>query len=166
VKLTALALGEHPALNSRWEGEHIIEFRAVHMGIAVDTEAGLLVPVVRDAVESTLRQIAARTRDLLARARRRQLRAEEMQGGTFTISNLGPFGIDAFTPIIQYPQCAVLGIGRIRSEPVVRDDRVVPGERLTLSLTFDHRIVDGAPAARFLQSLGHLIENPAPRLMP
>jgi pyruvate dehydrogenase E2 component (dihydrolipoamide acetyltransferase) len=166
VKLTALALRERPALNSRWEGDRIIESRAVHIGMAVDTEAGLLVPVVRDAVELTLRQTASRTRELIARARRRELRAEEMQGGTFTISNLGPFGVDAFTPIIQYPQCAILGVGRIRPEPVVREERVVPGERLTLSLTFDHRLVDGAPAAQFLQALGRLIENPAPSLMP
>jgi pyruvate dehydrogenase E2 component (dihydrolipoamide acetyltransferase) len=166
VKLAAVALGEHPALNSRWEGEQIVLSRAVHMGIAVDTEAGLLVPVVRDAAGLTLRQIAVQTRDLIDRARRRKLRAEEMQGGTFTVSNLGPFGIDAFTPIIQHPQCAVLGVGRIRTEPVVREDRVVPGQRLTLSLTFDHRIVDGAPAGRFLQALGRLIESPAPALMP
>jgi pyruvate dehydrogenase E2 component (dihydrolipoamide acetyltransferase) len=166
VKLVAVALGEHPALNARWEDEQIMLSRAVHIGIAVDTEAGLLVPVVRDAGGLTLRQIAARTRDLIDRARERKLRAEEMQGGTFTISNLGPFGVDAFTPIIQHPQCAILGMGRIRPEPVVREHRVVPGQRLTLSLTFDHRIVDGAPAAQFLQTLGRLIENPAPALMP
>jgi pyruvate dehydrogenase E2 component (dihydrolipoamide acetyltransferase) len=166
VKLTALALREHAALNARLEEDKIIESREVHVGVAVDTEAGLLVPVVRDAAALTLRQIAAVTRDLIARARRRELKAEEMQGGTFTITNLGSYGIEAFTPIIQHPQCAILGVGRIRPEPVVRDDKVVPGTRLTLSLTFDHRIVDGAPAARFLQALGRLVENPAPSLMP
>jgi pyruvate dehydrogenase E2 component (dihydrolipoamide acetyltransferase) len=165
VKLAAIALREHPALNSRWEGEQIIQSRVVHVGIAVDTDVGLLVPVVRGAAERSLREIAAQTRDLITRARRRQLRAEEMNGGTFTITNLGAFGVEMFTPIIQHSQCAILGIGRIRSEPVVREDRVVPGERMTLSLTFDHRIVDGAPAARFLQALGRLIENPAPWLM-
>jgi pyruvate dehydrogenase E2 component (dihydrolipoamide acetyltransferase) len=166
VKLTALTLREHPALNSRLEGEHIVLSHEVHVGVAVDTEAGLLVPVVRDAGEQTLRQISARTRDLIARARRRELRAEEMEGGTFTITNLGAFGIEVFTPILQYPQCAILGIGRIRLEAVVRQDQVLPGKRLTLSLTFDHRIVDGAPAARFLQALSRAVENPAPLLMP
>jgi pyruvate dehydrogenase E2 component (dihydrolipoamide acetyltransferase) len=166
VKLAALALREHPALNARMEDERILESRVVHVGVAVDTEAGLLVPVLRDAADLTLRRIAAATRDLIGRARRRELKAEEMQGGTFTITNLGAFGVEAFTPIIQHPQCAILGVGRIRSEPVVREDTVVPGVRLTLSLTFDHRIVDGAPAARFLQALGRLVENPAPSLMP
>jgi pyruvate dehydrogenase E2 component (dihydrolipoamide acetyltransferase) len=166
VKLAALALREHPALNARMEDERILESGVVHVGVAVDTEVGLLVPVVRNAADLTLRQIAAVTRDLISRARRRELKTEEMQGGTFTITNLGAFGVEAFTPIIQHPQCAILGVGTIRPEPVVREDKVVAGVRLTLSLTFDHRIVDGAPAARFLQALGSLVENPAPSLMP
>jgi pyruvate dehydrogenase E2 component (dihydrolipoamide acetyltransferase) len=88
-----------------------------------------------------------------------------MQGGTFTITNLGAFGVDAFTPIINYPECAILGVGRIQKQPVVVDDQIVIRERMTLSLTFDHRIVDGAPAARFLQTLSRLIENPGPSLV-
>ena len=96
----------------------------------------------------------------------RRLRADEMQGGTFTITNLGPFGVETFTPIINLPECAVLGMGRIVREPVMVGDQVVARERMGLSLTFDHRIVDGAPAARFLQSLVRLIENPGPWLIP
>jgi pyruvate dehydrogenase E2 component (dihydrolipoamide acetyltransferase) len=166
VKLTATALQRHALLNARWDGEQIIVAEGVHIGIAVDAEAGLLVPVIRDVPRLGLREVAARARDLIERARQRRLRAEEMQGGTFTVTNLGAFGVEAFTPIINYPQCAVLGVGCIRREPVATtDDRVVVRERLTLSLTFDHRMVDGAPAARFLQELGGLIENPGPALV-
>ena len=122
IKLAALALQRHPMLNSRWDGERILIFRGIHVGLAVDTDAGLLVPVIRDVPGLSLRQVAARSRELIARARRRALRPEELQGGTFTITNLGSFGIDAFTPIINAPQCAVLGMGRIvpPSLPTIR----------------------------------------------
>jgi pyruvate dehydrogenase E2 component (dihydrolipoamide acetyltransferase) len=165
VKLTAAALQRHPNMNARWEKEQIVVLSPIRIGIAVDTDAGLLVPVLREVDQQTLIQIAAQSRALIERARQGKLRAEEMQGGTFTITNLGAFGIDAFTPIINYPECAILGVGRIERQPVVVEDQVVAGERLTLSLTFDHRAVDGAPAARFLQSLGKLIENPGPALL-
>jgi pyruvate dehydrogenase E2 component (dihydrolipoamide acetyltransferase) len=165
VKLTALALGKHPLLNSRWEGERIVTPEGVHVGIAVDTEAGLLVPVVRDVPALGLRQLAARTRDLAERARAGRLKAEELRGGTFTVTNLGAFGIDAFTPIINYPQCAILGVGCIGPRPAVAGGRVVARDQVTLSLTFDHRIADGAPAARFLQTLRAMIENPGPWLV-
>jgi pyruvate dehydrogenase E2 component (dihydrolipoamide acetyltransferase) len=165
VKLTAVALREHPLLNACWTGEEIVVSHACHIGIAVDTEAGLLVPVIRDVANLGLRQVAERSRDLAERARQRKLKAEEMQGGTFTITNLGAFGIDAFTPIINYPQGAVLGVGRIQRQPVVIGEEIKAREQVTLSLTFDHRIVDGAPAARFLQTLGRLIENPGPWLV-
>jgi pyruvate dehydrogenase E2 component (dihydrolipoamide acetyltransferase) len=165
VKLTAVALRAHSLLNSRWEGDHIAAASRVNMGIAVDTDAGLMVPVIQDAAALGLKEIAGRLRDLVERARARKLAAEEMKGGTFTITNLGAFGIDGFTPIINYPECAVLGVGRIRHEPTAVDDRVAIRAQLTLSLTFDHRIVDGAPAARFLQALGRLVENPGPWLL-
>jgi pyruvate dehydrogenase E2 component (dihydrolipoamide acetyltransferase) len=165
VKLTAVALAKHPLLNARWEGEQIVTPPDIHIGIAVDTDAGLLVPVVRDVPVLGLRQLSARTRDLATRARARQLVADELRGGTFTLTNLGAFDIDAFTPIINYPQCAILGIGRIERRPVVVGEQVVARDQVTLSLTFDHRIVDGAPAARFLQTLRSLIENPGPALM-
>ena len=165
VKLTALALREHPLLNARWEGDRIDVADGVHIGIAVDTEAGLLVPVIRGADGLGLRQVAERSRDLIGRARAGTLKAAEMQGGTFTITNLGGFGIEAFTPIINLPECAILGLGRIAREPALVGDRVEARERLTLSLTFDHRVVDGAPAARFLQDVGRRIENPGPWLL-
>lgn len=165
VKLTALALGDHPLLNARWAGDRIELADEAHVGIAVDTEAGLLVPVIRKAGVLGLRQVAERSRDLIARARAGTLAAAEMQGGTFTITNLGAFGIEAFTPIINLPECAILGLGRIAREPALAGDRVEGRERLTLSLTFDHRIVDGAPAARFLQDVGRKIENPGPWLL-
>ena len=165
VKLTALALRDHPMLHARWAGDRIELPEEPHIGIAVDTEAGLLVPVIRGAAGLGLGEIAGRSRDLIARARERKLLPGEMQGGTFTITNLGAFGIEAFTPIINPPECAILGVGRIARQPVMEGDRVVPRERMPLSLTFDHRVVDGAPAARFLRHLGRLIENPAPSLI-
>ena len=165
VKLTATALQSHPMLNSRWTDEQIVIPSEIHIAVAVDTEGGLLAPVIRNVPVLTLRQVAARSRDLAERARLRKLKTNEMQDGTFTVTNLGGFGIDAFTPIINYPQCAILGAGRIERRPVVVNDQIVPRDQITLSLTFDHRIVDGAPAARFLQTLARLIENPGPSLM-
>jgi pyruvate dehydrogenase E2 component (dihydrolipoamide acetyltransferase) len=165
VKLTALALRGHPALNARWEEDRVVHADGIHIGIAVDTEAGLLVPVVRDVPDLPLRQLAERTRDLVERARARRLRAEEMQCGTFTVSNLGAYGVDAFTPIINLPECAILGVGRIHARPAVVGGQVVPRDELTLSLTFDHRIVDGAPAARFLGTVRTYLENPAAWLL-
>ncbi|MBI2805673.1 MAG: 2-oxo acid dehydrogenase subunit E2 [Planctomycetes bacterium] len=159
VKLAASAIEKHPLLNSRWENDRVVASGGVHIGIAVDTEAGLLVPVLRDVSTLSLKDLAAQTRDLIERARQRKLSANEMQGGTFTVTSLGAFGIDAFTPIINYPECAILGIGRIRRCPVVVDDAIVIRDQVTLSLTFDHRIADGAPAARFLQTLSVLIEK-------
>ena len=166
VKLAASALQRHPMLNARWDGDEIIMSQDVHIGIAADTDAGLLVPVIADVPALSLRQLAARSRDLVDRARRGLLRASEMQGGTFTVTSLGAFGVDAFTPIINIPQCAILGVGRIRRRPAAVGHRVVPRDEVTLSLTFDHRIVDGAPAARFLQTLSQFVENPGPWLMP
>lgn len=166
IKLTASALMKHPLLNARWEGEQIVMQPDIHIGIAVDNEAGLLVPVVRDVPSLGIRQLSAQTRELARRARARLLTADEMRGGTFTVTNLGAFDIDAFTPIINYPQCAILGVGRIERRPAVVGEQIAAREQLTLSLTFDHRLVDGAPAARFLHTLRNLIHNPGPALMP
>jgi pyruvate dehydrogenase E2 component (dihydrolipoamide acetyltransferase) len=166
LKLTAMALKEHRLLNACWTAEGITLSEAIHIGIAVDTEAGLVVPVVRDVQTLSLRQIATRSRELIDLARGRKLTPEQMQGGTFTITNLGMYGIDAFTPIINLPQCAILGLGRIQREPAVQDDRIVPRDFMTLSLTFDHRVIDGGPAARFLDTVRQHIEQPGPRLVP
>jgi pyruvate dehydrogenase E2 component (dihydrolipoamide acetyltransferase) len=161
VKLAAVALQKHPPLAARWTDAGIVPAASIDIGIAVDAEAGLLVPVVRDVPALGLREIAARSRQLIERARKGELASRDM-GGCFTITNLGAFGIDAFTPIINPPECAVLGVGRIERRPVMDGDRVAGRSLMTLSLTFDHRIVDGAPAARFLQTLAKCVENPAP----
>jgi pyruvate dehydrogenase E2 component (dihydrolipoamide acetyltransferase) len=159
VLLSAHALAQHPVLNSRWEDDRIVTPDGIHIGIAVDTEFGLVVPVVRDVPSLNLTPLARQTRDLIERARQHKLSLAEMQGGTFTVTSLGSIGIDAFTPIINPPECAALGVGRIRRCPVVLDDQIVIRDQMTLSLTFDHRITDGAPGARFLQTLNNLIEN-------
>src|SRR5262249_26053647 len=128
--------------------------------------AGLFAPVVREVDRLSLREVAARTRELTAQARAGRLTAEDQRGGTFTVTNLGMFGVDSFTPILHLPQSAILGVGRTVREPAVVEDRIVPRDRITLSLTFDHRVVDGAPAARFLDTLRRCLEQPAPWLMP
>lgn len=161
VKLAGTALQRHPRVNSSWTDDGLLLNESVHIGIAVDTEAGLVVPVVRDVPNLGLRDVAARARELIERARQRRLTAADQAEGTFTITNLGMFGIEAFTPIVNLPQAAILGVGRIAAEPVVRGGQIVPGEVLTLSLTIDHRILDGAEAARFLAELAKGIENPA-----
>ncbi len=162
VKFVAAALQKHPLLASRWTDASLVPATRIDIGIAVDTDAGLLVPVVRNVPSLGLREVARQARELIDRARKGELAARDMQSGCFTITNLGAFGIDAFTPIINPPECAILGVGRIARRPVMDGDSVVGRELVTLSLTFDHRIVDGAPAARFLQTLAACIENPAP----
>ena len=160
AKLTAIALQEHPYLNARWQEKEIVLSQEVHIGIAVDTPDGLIVPVVRNVHEQSLRQIAEQSKALIEKAQARKLSADALQGGTFTITNLGMYNIDAFTPIINPPQCAILGIGRIVKKPVVVDDQIVVRQMVALSLTFDHRVVDGAPAARFLDAVRRLVEAP------
>jgi pyruvate dehydrogenase E2 component (dihydrolipoamide acetyltransferase) len=163
AKLVAEALKEHPTLNSRFDGDDIVQSEAVHVGIAVDTPRGLLVPVMRDVQSKSLRQIARDSAGAIERARTGALGSGEMSGGTFTITNLGMFEIDAFTPIINLPECAILGVGRIVPKPVVVDveaETVAIRHMLVLSLTFDHRLVDGGPAARFMQALKRAVEHP------
>jgi pyruvate dehydrogenase E2 component (dihydrolipoamide acetyltransferase) len=159
VKLAAIALELHPTLNALWDTDNLVPSTSIQIGIAVDTDAGLLVPVIRNVPRLCLREVASRSKALIDRARARKLSSDEMQGGTFTVTSLGAFGIDAFTPIINYPQCAVLGVGRIQRQPVAEGDNVVLRDIISLSLTFDHRALDGAPAARFLQTLRRLIEK-------
>ena len=168
VRLVALALVEHPALNASLVEDRIVEHAAVHIGIAVDTERGLLVPVVRDAEGRSVREIATEAARLIEAARTGTSRPEELTGGTFTVTNLGMYGIDAFTPIVTVPECAVLGLGRIVARPVVVDEAteaVAVRKMMALSLTFDHRLVDGAPAARFLQRVVGMVERPYSWLM-
>lgn len=163
AKIAAQALLEHPYMNARIEGEEIVQVGEVHVGIAVDTERGLIVPVVRDVQAKTLRQIARESAGLIEKTRNGTISYDDLRGATFTITNLGMFEIDAFTPIIDLPQCAILGVGQIVAKQVVVDaanERMAIRQRMVLSLTFDHRLVDGAQAARFLQRIKRLIENP------
>jgi pyruvate dehydrogenase E2 component (dihydrolipoamide acetyltransferase) len=165
TKLAARALAEHPALNQQWIDGRIEKPEAIHIAVAVDTSAGLLAPVIRDVPSLGVREIALSLADLSSRAESGRLLPAELTGGTFTISNLGAYGIDAFTPIINIPQCAILGLGGIEKRPAVVDDQIVARDKMVLSLTFDHRIVDGAPAAKFLATLREKIENPGPWLV-
>jgi pyruvate dehydrogenase E2 component (dihydrolipoamide acetyltransferase) len=163
ARLAAVALQEYPMLNARFEGDGIVQAATINLGIAVDTERGLLAPVVRDAQTKTVRQIAAETSRLIEATRAGRISAAELRGGTFTITNLGMYEIDAFTPIINLPECAILGVGRIVAKQVVVDaeaGQVAIRQMVFLSLTFDHRLVDGAPAARFLQQIKQYVEKP------
>ncbi len=160
VKLAAIALQKHPVLNSRWDGETLRTSPDIHIGIAIDTESGLRIPVIHDPSNLPLRDIARRSRELTERAHAAQLTADEMRGGTFTITDLGAFGIDTFTPTITEAECATLGLGRILRQPVASGDGVAFRDIITLSLTFDRRVCEDAPAARFLQTLVGLIESP------
>jgi pyruvate dehydrogenase E2 component (dihydrolipoamide acetyltransferase) len=161
VQTVAGLLGEHPLLNATLTEQGIVVPDAVHMGVAVALDDGLIVPVIRDAGRRPLAEIARDRAELAAKAQAGTLSLDEVEGGTFTISNLGSFGADAFTPIVNPPQCAILGVGRIVDKPVVVDGRVQVRPLLWLSLTFDHRIVDGAPAARFLQQLDERLRTRA-----
>ena len=160
VKVVANALGEHPRLNATLTDEGIHLLSEINIGVAVALEDGLVVPVVRDADKERLSEISTQVKSFAERARGNQLTPGELQGGTFTITNLGNFGIDAFTPIINPPESAILGVGRILKKPIVHNDEIVIRSMLTLSLTFDHRVVDGAPAAQFLQTVSGYIQDP------
>lgn len=168
VKLVADVLLRHPRMTARWEDDQLVlaDGETLAIGLAVDTNEGLLVPVLRRVPQLPLLQLAQESSRLIEAARGGRLTLEQLQGACFTVTNLGSFGIDAFTPVINSPEAAILGIGAIRREAIVQDDgQMVPGLRMTLSLTFDHRIVDGAPAARFLAEVREAIENPVPRLI-
>ena len=160
VKVVANALREHPRLNATLTDEGIHLLPEINIGVAVALEDGLVVPVVRNADKERLSEISAQVRSFAERARSNQLTPGELQGGTFTITNLGNLGIDAFTPIINPPESAILGVGRILKKPVVHEDEIVVRSMLTLSLTFDHRVIDGAPAAQFLQTVSGYIQDP------
>lgn len=163
VKLVAAALVEHRTLNATLDGDELLLHSAIDIGIAVDSARGLLAPVIRDADRLSLLELASVSADLVSRTRDGTISAEDLQGGTFTISNLGMYDIDAFTPIINLPQCAILGAGRVAPKQVVVDaeaERLAIRQMMSLSLTFDHRAVDGASAARFLQRIKQYVETP------
>jgi pyruvate dehydrogenase E2 component (dihydrolipoamide acetyltransferase) len=156
----AVALRRCPYMNARLAADAIEHLGHVNLGMAMDTDRGLVVPVIRDADQKNLRQFGTEFRTLVERARSGRSLPDDLTGGTFTITNLGHFGIDAFTPVINMPEAAILGMGRIAPKPAVVNNAVVIRSMVTISLVFDHRVNDGAPAARFLQVIAQLIEQP------
>ncbi|MFI5239443.1 MAG: dihydrolipoamide acetyltransferase family protein [Gemmatimonadales bacterium] len=160
IKTTATALAQHPEVNAHWIGDAIREFNRVHIGMAVAVEDGLITPVIFDANEKGLADIAAEARELASRGRDRKLKPEEYTGSTFSISNLGMFGIDQFTAIINPPEAGILAIGAVEDKAIVEDGAVVVRKRLRVTMSCDHRVIDGATGARFLQTLRRMIENP------
>ncbi len=164
VRACALALREHPRLNARLEvsasGAEIVVADEVHIGLAVDDEAGLVVPVVRHADRLSLQEVAGTVADLVERTKEHRVTPDELSGGTFTVTALDGTVVDAFTPVINPPQAAILGVGRVREVAVIEDGAVRAGRVAVLSLTFDHRLLDGAPAARFLGRVAELLARP------
>ncbi len=161
LKAVVSALARHPKVNASFDNDAIIEHEGIHLSVAVAVEEGLVTPVIRDARRRSLGEISAAVKDLATRARSKKLKPEEYQGGTFTVSNLGSYGIDQFDAIINPPQAAILSVGRVMKKPVVNDaGEIVAGERLNLGLSCDHRVVDGAIGAEFLATLRKMIENP------
>ena len=165
VKACALALRQHPQVNSQWFDDRMQLNNHVHIGVAVAVPDGLLVPVVKFANEQSLTQIGAAVREYAGKARNKKLALDEMEGSTFTVSNLGMFGIDSFTSIINQPNSAILSVGNIVEKPVVKNGQIVVGNTMKLCLACDHRTVDGATGAQFLQTLKGFIENPVTMLV-
>lgn len=160
VKACATALRQHPDINSSWQGDKIIEHGDVNIAVAVGIDEGLVTPVIDNTDQKGLQQIAAEGKELISKAKDRSLQPEEMEGSTFTVSNLGMFGIEEFTAIINPPNACILAVGAIREVPVVEEGEVVPGKRMKVTLSSDHRIVDGVSAAQFLNTLKQMLENP------
>lgn len=165
VKACAMALRKHPAVNSTWTDTEIIQHGDINIGVAVAVEDGLLVPVVKNTDQKSFAQISAEVKDYAGRARDRKLKADEMDKSTFSVSNLGMFGIESFTSIINQPNSCILSVGAIIQKPVVKDGQIVVGNTMKLSLACDHRTVDGATGAQFLQTLRMYIENPVTMLV-
>ena len=161
LKAVACAFAEVPKVNASFAGDAIVEFGSLHLAVAVAIDDGLVTPVIRDAQRKSLREISLEVKDLAARARGRKLKPDEFQGGTFTVSNLGSYGIDRFDAIINPPQAAILSVGGVVKKPVVNNaGEVVAGQRMDLGLSCDHRVVDGALGAQFLAAMRKFIEQP------
>ncbi len=160
VKAVAKALKRHPMLNATLIGDEVHQLDSIHIGVAVALQDGLIVPVVRDADKRTVQEIGREVRRLAQGARDGSLSVDEVTGSTFTITNLGTYGIDGFTPIINSPEAAIMGVGRIVERVVVHDDQIARRKMMVLSLTIDHRLIDGATGAEFMRSLKEMIENP------
>lgn len=165
VKSCALALKKHPVINSAWMGDFIRQNDHVHIGVAVAVEDGLLVPVLRHADQMPLSSISAQVKDLAGKAKNKKLQPSDWEGNTFTISNLGMFGVEEFTAIVNPPDAGILAVGGIKQVPVVKDGVVVPGNLMKVTLSCDHRVIDGASGAAFLQSVKGFLENPVTMLV-
>jgi pyruvate dehydrogenase E2 component (dihydrolipoamide acetyltransferase) len=165
IKAVAMALRKHPYLNAAWMGDHIRLYQEIHIGFAVAVEEGLIVPVIRHADRKGLSEIATETATLAQKARERKLSPEEYTGSTFSISNLGMFGIEEFTAVINPPEAAILAVGAIQPTPVVKGDKIEIERRMRVTLSCDHRVVDGATGAAFLATLTELLEEPARLLL-
>ena len=165
IKAVAFSLKKHPQVNSKWEDHQITHHHHVHIGVAVAVDDGLVVPIVRFADERNLTQIGSSVKDYAARAQDKKLKPEEMEGSTFTISNLGMFGIQEFTSIINQPNGAILSVGAIVEKPVIKSGNIVVGNTMKLTLACDHRVVDGATGAQFLKTLREYVENPLTMLI-
>jgi pyruvate dehydrogenase E2 component (dihydrolipoamide acetyltransferase) len=160
VKAAAVSLKDHPRVNASWHGDFIRYYDHVHIGVAVAVDEGLLVPVVRFANEKPLTEIGQEVKDFAQKAKEKKLQPEEWEGNTFTISNLGMFGIDEFTAIVNPPDACILAIGGIQHVPVIKDGEIVPGSVMKVTLSCDHRVVDGAVGSAFLNSFKNYLENP------
>jgi pyruvate dehydrogenase E2 component (dihydrolipoamide acetyltransferase) len=160
--IVANALAQFPYMNARFaaDGQSIEYLKPIHIGMAVDTDRGLLVPVIRDTDKKGLQELGTEFRELVKKVRAGKAAPNDLSGSTFTITSLGIYRVEAFTPVINMPEAAILGVGRIHDKPVVKDDEIVARKMMTLSLVFDHRLTDGAPAARFLDYICELIEEP------
>ncbi len=165
IKAAAVALRRIPEVNASWMGKEIHYHQVVDISVAVAIDEGLMTPVVRDADRKGVAQIADEVRELAARARAKKLQPEEMTNGTFSISNLGMFGIDEFTAVINPPEGAILAVGTIRDEPVVQDGAIVPGRRMRFTMSCDHRVIDGATGARFMAAFRGIVEAPLTMLL-
>jgi pyruvate dehydrogenase E2 component (dihydrolipoamide acetyltransferase) len=155
-----MALRQHPACNAWWQDDHIRYWNEVHVSMAVAIEEGLITPVIRYTDQKTLREIAAEARDLAGRARERRLRPEEYTGATFSVSNLGMLDIDEFTAVINPPEAGILAVGRITETPVAHNGAIAVRRRMRLTMSCDHRVIDGATGAQFLKTLKGMLENP------
>lgn len=160
IKVAAAALIQHPQINASFQDRNVRYYERADIGVAVAIEDGLITPVVRSADQKSLSQIAGEVRELAERARSRKLLPEEYTGATFSISNLGMLGIDEFTAVINPPEAAILAVGAVTSKPVVRDGQVVVRQIMRVTMSCDHRVIDGATGARFLQTFKRILENP------
>ena len=165
IKAAAMALRQHPVVNSSWLGDRIRQNEHIHIGVAMALPEGLVVPVLRFADQKNLVQLASQSKDFAAKAREKKLQPQDWEGNTFTISNLGMFGIEAFTAIINPPDACIMAVGAVRECPVVRNGQLGIGQRMTVTLSCDHRVVDGATGAAFLQSFALMLRDPESMLL-